>query len=105
MCRPTTHCVERVADNVLVTLSGPLCALLGALGFFAGPLLMAGTTSRYLVLSADLGALACGLYAAQAAYRGRTRWDTIAFGTALAAISLTLWIVASRSGVILGRGT
>jgi hypothetical protein len=97
--------VERVADNVLVTLSGPLCALLGAVGFFAGPILMAGTTSRYLVLSADLGALACGLYAAQAAYRGRTPWDAVVFGAALAAISLTLWIVASRSGAIPGGGT
>jgi hypothetical protein len=97
--------MERVADNLLDTVSGPACAVLGALGFFGGPLLMGGTASRYLVLGADLGALAFGLYAAYAAYRGRTRWDTVVFGVVLAATSLTLWIVASRSGVILGGGT
>lgn len=97
--------MEQSAGSLLDTLSGPACGLLGALGFFAGPLLMAGTTGRYLVLSADLGALAFGLWAASAAYRGRTRWDTIVFGVTLAAISLTLWIMASRSGAIPGGGT
>ena len=97
--------MERVADNPLDTVSGPACAVLGTLGFFAGPLLMYGTTSRYLVLSADLGALALGLYAAYAAHRGRGRWDTVIFGVVLAAVSLTLWIIASRSGVIPGGGT
>jgi hypothetical protein len=97
--------VERAADTLLETLSGTFCAVLGAVGFFAGPLLMAGTTSRYLVLSADLGALLLGLYGAYAAYRGRGRWDTVVFGVVLAAISLTLWILAYRSGVIPGGGT
>jgi ABC-type spermidine/putrescine transport system permease subunit II len=97
--------VERVVDTALEIVSGPACAVLGAAGFLAGPLLMAGTTSRYLVLFADLGALALGLYAAYAAYRGRTRWDTIVFGVSLAAISMTLWIMASRSGVVPGGGT
>ncbi len=97
--------MERVDDTLLETVGGPACAVLGVLGFLAGPLLMAGTTGRYLVLCADLGALALGLYAAYAAYRGRTRWDTIVFGVTLAAISLTLWIMASRSGVIPGGGT
>lgn len=97
--------MEHVVDNVLETVSGPACAVLGAAGFFAGPLLMAGTTSRYLVLSADLGTLVVGLYASYAAYRGRTRWDTVVFGVVLAAISLTLWIMASRSGIIPGGGT
>jgi 4-amino-4-deoxy-L-arabinose transferase-like glycosyltransferase len=97
--------MEPVADSVFDTLSGPACAVLGAAGFFAGPLLMAGTTSRYLILFADLGALGLGLYGAYAAYRSRTRWDTVVFGVVLAAVSLTLWIMASRSGVMLGGGT
>ena len=97
--------MERITDNVLDTISGPTCAVLGAAGFLSGPLLMAGSTSRYLVLFADIGALVIGLYAAYAAYRGRTRWDTVVFGVVLAAVSLTLWIMASRSGVMLGGGT
>jgi hypothetical protein len=97
--------MERAADTMLDTLSGPACAVLGAVGFFSGPLLMAGPTSRYLVLIADIGALALGTYGAYAACRGRTRWDTLVFGVVLAAVSLTLWIMASRSGVMLGGGT
>jgi hypothetical protein len=97
--------MERAADTILEAVGGAACAVLGAAGFFTGPVLMAGATSRYLVLGADLGALALGFYAANAAYRGRTRWDTIVFGVTLAAISLTLWIMASRSPLIPGGGT
>jgi hypothetical protein len=105
VARPTTECMEHAADNVIETISGPACAVLGAVGFFTGPILMAGSTSRYLVLFADLGALALGCYAFYAAWRGRTRWDTVVFGVVLALISLTLWVMASRSGVIPGGGT
>jgi hypothetical protein len=97
--------VERVADNVLQSISGPACAILGVFGFLAGPLLMGGAVSRYLVLGADLGALGIGLLGAYAAYRGRTRWDTVVFGVVLAAISLTLWIMAASSGAMPGGGT
>lgn len=90
--------MERVADSLLDTLSGPTCAVLGALGFLGGPFLVAGPSSRYLVLFADLGALAFGAYAAHAAYRGRSRWDAVIFGVVLAAISLALWIASTRSG-------
>ncbi len=95
----------RTADTTLATLSGPACAMLGAVGFFTGPLLMAGAMSRYLVLVADLGALGLGLYAGWFAYRTRTRWDTVVFGVVLGAISLALWVVAAQSGVIPGGGT
>jgi hypothetical protein len=90
--------MEHVSDSLLDTLSGPACAVLGTLGFLAGPFLIAGSSSRYMVLFADLGALAFGTYAAHSAYRGRSRWDVVVFGVVLAAISLTLWIASTRSG-------
>jgi hypothetical protein len=97
--------VEQLVDNALQSISGPACAILGVLGFFAGPFLMAGAASRYLVLGADLGALGLGLLGGYAAYRGRNRWDTVVFGVVLAAISLALWIMAARSGAMPSGGT
>jgi len=72
-----------------VSLAAAAC---GALGFALGPILVGDPTWRYLVLAADIAALALGIYALVAAWRGFGRYDGAVFGMVLGGISLALWL-------------
>ena len=67
-------------------------AACGALGLVLGPILVGDPVWRYLVLAADIAALALGVCALVTALRGFARYDGAVFGMVLGGISLALWL-------------
>lgn len=64
----------------------------GLAGFAAGPFLIAGTPGRYLILLADLAALALGGVGLWVALKHRARFDWAVLGLATGGISLLLYL-------------
>lgn len=71
---------------------GPLAVSAGLFGLLAGPLLVAGSPGRYLVLLADIVALALGGLGIWGAVRRWARLDMALAAILMGGVSLFLWI-------------